>query len=137
MKFFVLRRVTSSGLQSATDNNSCTCTILDYNIFFRSLGRRFIMPISSVQLRMAMGALYWSSRKLATKAEVSADTVLRAHRGEDVRPASWGPIQRALEEAGIEFLPETNSVAFHETTSGVAICADPSMPLGIRRLYPR
>ncbi len=95
------------------------------------------MPISSVQLRMAMGALNWSSRDLAAKAEVSADTILRAQRGEEVRLASWGQIQRALEEVGIEFFPETNSVAFHETTSDAAICVDPSMPLGVRRLYPR
>lgn len=86
---------------------------------------------------MAMGALNWSSRELAAKANISADTVLRAQRGEEVRTASWGQIQRVLEEGGIEFLPETNSVAFHETTDGVAICADPSMPLGIRRIYAR
>ena len=95
------------------------------------------MPISSIQLRMAMGALNWSSRDLAAKANISADTILRAQRGEDVRLASWGPIQRALEDEGIEFLSDTNSVAFHETTDGVAICGDPSMPLGVRRVYPR
>jgi hypothetical protein len=95
------------------------------------------MPISSSQLRMALGALSWSSRELADKAFLSADTVLRAQRGEQVRPASWGPIQRALEEAGIEFLPETNSVALHEIPGDPAICVDPSMPLGVRRLYPR
>lgn len=95
------------------------------------------MPITSVQLRMAMGALNWSSRDLAAKANISADTILRAQRGEEVRPASWGPIQRALEEAGVEFLPDTNSVALHDATSGVAICADPAMPLGVRRIYPR
>ena len=43
----------------------------------------------------------------------------------------------ALEEAGIELMSETNSVTLHPSVTEAAICADPSMPLGVRRIYPR
>ena len=96
------------------------------------------MAISNVQLKMARAALDWGVRDLAAKAGIAADTVTRAEQGgPEVTAKTWGAIQRALEEAGIEFLSETNSVTLHADVREAAICADPSMPLGVRRIYPR
>ncbi len=75
---------------------------------------------------------------MAAKAGISADSVMRAEQGTpEVTNKTWGAIQRALEESGIEFITETNSVTFHPSVTDAAICADPSMPLGVRRIYPR
>ena len=96
------------------------------------------MSISNLQLKMGRAALDWGVRDLAAKAGIAADTVTRAEQGSPgVSGKTWGAIQRALEEAGIEFLPETNSVSLHADVAEAAICADPYMPLGIRRIYPR
>jgi transcriptional regulator with XRE-family HTH domain len=95
------------------------------------------MSISSLQLKMARAALKWGVRTLAEKAGISPDTITRAEQGDDVTVKTWGAIQRALEEEGIEFLPEINSVSLHSDVTDAAICADPEMPLGIRRIYPR
>jgi len=95
------------------------------------------MPISTLQLKMARSALKWGVRTLAEKAAISPDTIMRAEQGEDVTVKTWGAIQRALEESGVEFLPEVNSVSLHTDVADAAICADPEMPLGIRRIYPR
>lgn len=95
------------------------------------------MSISKLQLKMARAALDWGIRELATKAGISSDSVTRAEQGNsEVTTKTWGAIQRALEEAGIEFLPETNAVTLHPDSAAAAITVDPSMPLGIRRLYP-
>ncbi len=94
------------------------------------------MPVSSLQLKMARAALDWNVRELATKAGISPDTITRAEQGNpDVTQKTWGAIQKALEEAGIEFLPEKNSVTLHPDVKEAAICADPDMPLGVRRIY--
>jgi ribosome-binding protein aMBF1 (putative translation factor) len=96
------------------------------------------MPITSLQVRMARAALSWGVRELAAKANLSTDTITRAEQGSpEVTSKTWGALQRALEEAGIEFLPETDSVALHKNVFEAAICADPAMPLGVRRVYPR
>jgi hypothetical protein len=50
---------------------------------------------------------------------------------------TWGAIQRALEEAGIEFMTDSNYVTLRPCVADAAICADPSMPLGVRRIYMR
>jgi predicted transcriptional regulator len=96
------------------------------------------MAITAVQIRMARAALGWGVRELAEKAELATDTISRAEQGGfDITTKTWGALQRALEEAGIEFLPETNSVAFHKNPSEAVIYADPAMPLGVRRGYAR
>ncbi len=95
-------------------------------------------PISNIQLKMARAALDWGIRDLAAKGGIAADTVTRAEQGSpEVTAKVWGAIQRALEEAGIEFLSETNSVTLHPNVGEAALCADPLMPLGVRRIYPR
>lgn len=95
------------------------------------------MSISPLQLKMARAALKWGVRMLAEKAGISPDTITRAEQSDEVTVKTWGAIQRALEEAGIEFLPEINSVSLHSDVTDAAICADPEMPLGIRRIYLR
>jgi hypothetical protein len=95
------------------------------------------MSISALQLRMARAALKWGVRRLAAKAGLSPDTIMRAEQGSDVTVKTWGAIQRALEESGIEFLSEVTSVSLHTDVTKPAICADPDMPLGVRRIYPR
>ena len=95
------------------------------------------MAISALQLTMARAALKWGVRTLADKAGISPDSVTRAEQGGDVTVKTWGAIQRALEDGGIEFLPEVNSVSLHADVTEGGICADPEMPLGTRRIYPR
>jgi hypothetical protein len=86
---------------------------------------------------MARAALGWGVRALAEKAGLSSDTITRAEQGGDISQKTWGAIQRALEEGGIEFLPEANSVSLQMDVTEATICADPEMPLGVRRIYPR
>jgi predicted transcriptional regulator len=106
-----------------------------YRLYIRT---EIEVAISSLQLKMARAALDWGVRDLATKAGISADSVTRAEQGApEVTAKTWGAIQRALEEAGIELMSETNSVTLHPSVTEAAICADPSMPLGVRRIYPR
>ena len=95
------------------------------------------MSISALQLKMARAALKWGVRTLAEKAGISPDTITRAEHGNDVTVKTWGAIQRALEESGIQFLPELNSVSLHTDVNEAAICVSPEMPLGVRRIYPR
>lgn len=92
------------------------------------------MSISPKQLKMARAALGWTIKDLAKRAAISAETVAKAEQA-DVGTKSLAALQKALEEAGIEFLPEFDAVAHHDNMDGVAILADPSMPLGIRRSY--
>jgi ribosome-binding protein aMBF1 (putative translation factor) len=56
-----------------------------------------------VQCRMARGALGLSIRDLAASAKVSADTVVRFERGEDLKERTVEAIRSALEEGGVEF----------------------------------
>ena len=45
-------------------------------------------------------------RELASAAKVSTDTVARFERGEELKERTLEALQRALEQAGIEFLEE-------------------------------
>jgi hypothetical protein len=45
-------------------------------------------------------------RELASAAKVSADTVARFERGEELKERTVEALQRTLEQAGIEFLEE-------------------------------
>ncbi|WP_409528101.1 multiprotein-bridging factor 1 family protein [Rhizobium sp.] len=62
--------------------------------------------IIAIQCRLARTALGWNSDRLAEVAKVSTQTVKRFERGEELRQATVAKIQKALEEAGIEFIPE-------------------------------
>jgi len=57
-----------------------------------------------IQCRMARTAVGWGVRELAKEAEVSADTVSRFERGEDLLPRTVAALQSALEQAGVIFL---------------------------------
>jgi transcriptional regulator with XRE-family HTH domain len=59
-----------------------------------------------VQCQMARAALGWGVRELAAAAKVSVDTLARFERGEALKERTVEAIQRALEAAGIEFIPE-------------------------------
>ena len=96
------------------------------------------MAISAMQVKMARAALGWGVRELASSATLSPDTISRVEQGStDIGPKTWAALQKAFEEAGIEFLPELNAVTLHANVTDASICGDPSMPLGVRRAYPR
>jgi transcriptional regulator with XRE-family HTH domain len=59
-----------------------------------------------VQCQMARAALGWGVRDLAAAAKVGVDTVTRFERGDALKERTVEAIQRALEDAGIEFIPE-------------------------------
>ena len=45
-------------------------------------------------------------RELATLAQVSTNTIARFERGEQLKDVTLNRVQVALEDAGIEFIPE-------------------------------
>ena len=55
---------------------------------------------------MARAALGIGVRELAAAAKVSADTVARFERGEELKERTVDALQRALEDAGIKFIDE-------------------------------
>jgi transcriptional regulator with XRE-family HTH domain len=65
--------------------------------------RSYAMIIFPVQCRMARAALGLGIRELAAAAKVSMDTVARFERGEELKERTIEALQRALEEAGVEF----------------------------------
>lgn len=65
----------------------------------------------AVQCKMARAALGWGVRDLAAAAKVSADTVARLERGEELKPRTVEAIRGALEVAGVEFIPENGGGA--------------------------
>ncbi len=62
--------------------------------------------IDPVQVRMARAALGWGVRDLAVNAGVTANTVSRFENGADALGNTLRKIQRALEDADIEFIDE-------------------------------
>lgn len=60
----------------------------------------------AVQCKMARAALGLGVRELAEKAEVSADTIVRLEKGEELRPRTLSAIRTALEAAGVIFVEE-------------------------------
>jgi transcriptional regulator with XRE-family HTH domain len=64
------------------------------------------MNLLPVQCRMARAALGWSLGDLAAAAKVGVDTVTRFERGDALKERTVEAIQRALEEAGMAFIPE-------------------------------
>jgi transcriptional regulator with XRE-family HTH domain len=62
-----------------------------------------ITMISSTQLRMARAAIRWGVRELAAKAGLTANTVTRIENGSDAKQSTMERLQRALENAGVEF----------------------------------
>lgn len=65
-----------------------------------------ICMITSRQIRAARALLGWSQQQLADKAIVSINALARLERGEvDPRVSTVTAVNKALIEAGIEFLP--------------------------------
>ncbi|MDB5394035.1 MAG: transcriptional regulator [Rhodospirillales bacterium] len=63
--------------------------------------------ITPEQCKMARVGLGWSVRDLARHAEIGASTVNRFETGSvEPIPATLAAMQRALESAGVEFIPE-------------------------------
>lgn len=74
---------------------------------------------------------------LSSSARVGQETLARVERGDNnVTLNTLSAIQRALEEAGIEFPDGTNSIAIRhrgfDGLTGRGVVADPSMPSGVR-----
>lgn len=65
----------------------------------------------SVQCKMARAAIGLGVRELAELSKVSADTIVRFERGEELRPRTVDAIREALESAGVEFIPENGGGA--------------------------
>jgi ribosome-binding protein aMBF1 (putative translation factor) len=68
--------------------------------------------LTSAQIRAARGLLKWSAADLARRARVSWKTVQRAEGAEGVpgvHAATLEKIERTLEEAGVEIIPESQS----------------------------
>ena len=94
-------------------------------------------PNFAKQLAAARALLELSRMDLASRARVGHESVARAERGEEtVTINTLAAIQRALEEAGIEFPEGTLAIAVryrgHGGLSGCSVVADPSMPSGTR-----
>ncbi len=56
-----------------------------------------------VQCRMARAALGLGIRELAAAAKVSADTIARFERGDELKERTIEALQHVLEAAGVEF----------------------------------
>ena len=67
--------------------------------------------LTSAQIRGARGFVGWSARELAEKAQLGLSTVQRAEAGGSLTAANMAAIRRALEEAGVEFIPENGGGA--------------------------
>lgn len=65
------------------------------------------IPIVGAQIRAGRALVGWSADDLAEKARVGVATVRRAESGQHATtPANLEAMRRALESAGVEFLPE-------------------------------
>lgn len=62
--------------------------------------------MNPAQCRMARGALEWTVRELAAKAEVGVNTVTRFEKGADTLTSTIAKLRTALEAAGVEFIAE-------------------------------
>ena len=67
--------------------------------------------LSAAQVRGARGFVGWSARELAEAANIGLSTVQRVEAGGVITPANMDAIRRALEAAGVEFIPENGGGA--------------------------
>jgi transcriptional regulator with XRE-family HTH domain len=87
------------------------------------------MILLPVQCQMARAALGWGVRELAAAAKVSVDTLARFERGDGLKERTIEAIRRALEEAGIEFIPENGGGPGVRLRKSVAEPASASKPV--------
>ena len=69
------------------------------------------MLLGPGQIRGARGFVGWSARELADKAGLGLSTVQRVEAGGSITGANMAAIQRALEQAGVEFISENGGGA--------------------------
>ncbi|MGO8738784.1 helix-turn-helix domain-containing protein [Rhodoblastus sp.] len=70
------------------------------------------MAISDAQSRAARALIGWSRETLAKAANVSLRTIVDFERGaREPHAATLAALRRALEAAGVEFIPENGSGA--------------------------
>ena len=62
--------------------------------------------LDATQCKMARAALGIGVRELAARAVVSPDTVSRLEKGERLHQRTVIAIREALQDAGVEFLPD-------------------------------
>ncbi|MGN7754032.1 MULTISPECIES: helix-turn-helix domain-containing protein [Sinorhizobium] len=67
--------------------------------------------MKGIQCKLARVALGWGVLELAKAANVSTQTITRLERGDQLRPSTLERVQRVLEQAGIEFIPENGGGA--------------------------
>ena len=67
--------------------------------------------MNATQCKMARVATGLGIRDLASLADISANTVSRLERGEELKPATLAAIRAALEAAGVEFIDENGGGA--------------------------
>lgn len=72
---------------------------------------RDTVHMTPVQLRMARAAVGWGVRELAAEAGVTANTVSRIEKGGDAKHSTLEALRRALEGAGVVFIPENGGGA--------------------------
>ncbi|HEV2575139.1 MAG TPA: helix-turn-helix domain-containing protein [Beijerinckiaceae bacterium] len=65
----------------------------------------------AIQCKMARAALGIGVRDLAELAKVSPDTIARLEKGDELKERTVEAIQRALEDAGVVFIPENGGGA--------------------------
>ena len=61
--------------------------------------------MTPAQCRAARALINWSTQHLATQADVGVNTVNRFEGGQDARISSVDKMRRALENAGVIFIP--------------------------------
>lgn len=62
--------------------------------------------MNATQCKMARVATGLGIRDLAKLADISANTISRLERGEELKPTTIAAIRAALETAGVEFIEE-------------------------------
>ncbi|MCB1350039.1 MAG: helix-turn-helix transcriptional regulator [Maritimibacter sp.] len=73
--------------------------------------KSYSVTISAVQCKMARAALGLGVRELAADAKISPNTVTRFERGDELKASTVATIRKALEDAGVEFIPENGGGA--------------------------
>ena len=66
--------------------------------------------VTSTQIRMARAAITWTVRQLAERSGVHRNTIVRIEAGEGSHGPTLAALQRAFEDAGIEFLEAADGV---------------------------
>jgi transcriptional regulator with XRE-family HTH domain len=66
--------------------------------------------VTSTQIRMARAAIAWTVRELAERSGVHRNTIVRIEAGEGSHGPTLAALQRAFEDAGIEFLEAADGV---------------------------